>query len=85
MLKACKQAEVVKTIPYCIMSENTNNHRNLLNTMLSVIDPFQVFRHHETDHNKHNGKPRKLKFTTSRSLEALLFLVLFFGFFGFLA
>ncbi len=53
--------------------------------MLSVINPFEVFKHHATDHNKANGKPRKMKFTTSRSLEALVFLVLFFGFFGFLA
>ena len=67
------------------MSDNTNNHHNLLNTMLSVIDPFQVFRHHETDPNKQNGKPRRMKFTTSRSIEALVFLVLFFAFFGFLA
>ena len=68
-----------------IMSENNNNHHNLLSTMLSVVDPFQVFRHHKTDPNKHNGKPRRMKFTTSRSLEALIFLVLFFAFFGFLA
>ncbi len=64
------------------MSDKNNN---LLNSLLSVVDPFQVFRHHETDPNKRSGKPRKLKFTTSRSLEALIFLVLFFGFFGFLA
>ena len=50
-------------------------HKNPLNTLLSVLDPFQVFRHHETDPNKQNGKPRRLKFTTSRSLEALIFLV----------
>ena len=67
------------------MGENNNNHHNLLSTMLSVVDPFQVFRHHNTDPNKHNGKPRRMKFTTSRSLEALIFLVLFFAFFGFLA
>ena len=74
------------------MSDNTNNtnnsngnHRGFLNSMLSVIDPLQVFRHHETDPNRHNGKPRRLKFTTSRSLEALIFLVCFFAFFGFLA
>lgn len=68
------------------MSDNSNNHlNNLLGTMLSVVDPFHVFRHHETDPNKKNGKPRKIKFTTSRSLEALVFLVIFFGFFGFLA
>ena len=66
------------------MEEKHNNH-NLLNSLLSVVDPFQVFRHHETDANKRSGKPRRLKFTTSRSLEALIFLVCFFGFFGFLA
>ena len=66
------------------MEEKHNNH-NLLSSLLSVVDPFQVFRHHETDPNKHNGQPRKLKFTTSRSLEALIFLVCFFAFFGFLA
>ena len=64
------------------MSEKNNN---LMNTMLSVIDPLHVFRHHETDPNKRSGKPRRMKFTTSRSLEALIFLVCFFGFFGFLA
>ena len=64
------------------MSEKNNS---LLNSLLSVVDPFQVFRHHETDPNKRSGKPRRLKFTTSRSLEALIFLVCFFGFFGFLA
>lgn len=57
---------------------------NLLSSLLSVVDPFQVFRHHET-HEKRNHKPRRLKFTTSRSLEALIFLVCFFAFFGFLA
>ena len=67
------------------MSENNNNHHNLLSTMLSVIDPFQVFRHHETAPSSQNGKPRRMKFTTSRSIEALIFLVLFFAFFGFLA
>ena len=65
-------------------SNNSNNH-NLLNSLLSVVDPFQVFRHHETDPNKRSGKPRKMKFTTSRSIEALIFLVVFFAFFGFLA
>jgi hypothetical protein len=64
------------------MSEKNNT---LMNTMLSVIDPLHVFRHHETDPNKRSGKPRRLKFTTSRSLEAIIFLVLFFGFFGFMA
>ena len=64
-------------------NQNSNNHR-LLSSLLTVVDPFQVFRHHETDPNKRSGKPRKVKFTTSRSLEALIFLVLFFAFFGFL-
>ena len=64
------------------MSDKNNNH--LLNTLLSVVDPFQVFRHHETVEKK-KKKPSRFKFTTSRSLEALIFLVLFFGFFGFMA
>jgi len=63
------------------MEDNKNKRHNLL----SVLNPFEVFSHHETDPNKRNGKPRKLKFTTSRSLEALIFLVCFFAFFGFLA
>ena len=67
------------------MSDNSNSNHNLLSSLLSVVDPFQVFRHHETDPNKRSGKPRRLKFTTSRSLEALIFLICFFGFFGFLA
>ena len=64
------------------MSDKNNNH--LLNTLLSVVDPFQVFRHHETVEKK-KKKPSRFKFTTSRSLEALIFLVIFFGFFGFMA
>ena len=64
------------------MSEKNNNNHTLLNSLLAVIDPFQVFRHHETAAPK---KERKTKFTTRRSLEALVFLVCFFGFFGFLA
>ena len=64
--------------------EKRNGH-TLLNTLLTVVDPFQVFRHHATDTNKKNGKKRRLKYTTSRSLEALIFLVCFFAFFGFLA
>ena len=64
--------------------EEKHNH-NLLNSLLTVVDPFQVFRHHETDPNKQNGKPRKMKFTTSRSLEAIIFLTIFFAFFGLLA
>ncbi len=52
--------------------------------MLTVVDPFQVFRHHETAESK-KRRPSHLKFTTKRSLEALVFLVCFFAFFGFLA
>ena len=48
------------------MEEKHNNH-NLLNSLLSVVDPFQVFRHHETDANKRSGKPRRLKFTSRPS------------------
>ncbi len=64
------------------MEEKHNN--NLLNTMLSVIDPLHVFRHHETADRKEK-KPSRLKFTTKRSIEALVFLLIFFGFFGLLA
>jgi hypothetical protein len=64
------------------MSDKNNT---LMSTMLSVVDPLHVFRHHETHPNKRSGKPRSLKFTTSRSLEALVFLLLFFAFFGLLA
>ena len=53
--------------------------------MQSVMDPVHVFRHHKTDPNRRNGKPRRMKFTTSRSVEALVFLVCFIAFFGFLA
>ena len=66
-------------------SHDGGSQHSLLNTLLSVIDPFQVFRHHETNPNRPSGKPRRLKFTTSRSLEALIFLACFFAFFGFLA
>ena len=61
-----------------------NGSHNLLNGLISVLNPFEVFRHHETQEKK-NHRPRRLKFTTSRSLEALIFLVIFFAFFGFLA
>ncbi len=64
------------------MEEKHNNR--LLNSLLTVVDPFQVFRHHETGEHK-SKKPSRLKFTTSRSLEALIFLVCFFAFFGFLS
>jgi hypothetical protein len=64
--------------------EEKNNSHNLLSSLLSVVDPFQVFRHHETVEKK-KKKPNRFKFTTSRSLEAIIFLVLFFGFFGFMA
>ena len=59
-----------------------NNGRNLLNGLISVLNPFEVFKHHETAAPK---KERKAKFTTRRSLEALIFLALFFAFFGLLA
>ena len=71
------------SVPEGQTSDKAANH-HLLNSLLTVIDPFQVFRHHETQ-DKKNHKPRRLKFTTSRSLEALIFLVCFFAFFGFLA
>ena len=60
------------------MDENSKPRHSILR---SVLNPFEVFSHHETDHNK----PRRWKFTTSRSIEALIFLVCFFAFFGFLA
>lgn len=71
------------SVPEGQPSDKAANH-HLLNSLLTVIEPFQVFRHHETQ-DKKNHKPRRLKFTTSRSLEALIFLVCFFAFFGFLA
>ncbi len=71
------------SVPEGQPSDKAASH-HLLNSLLTVIDPFQVFRHHETQ-DKKNHKPRRLKFTTSRSLEALIFLVCFFAFFGFLA
>ena len=71
------------SVPEGQPSDKAASH-HLLNSLLTVIDPFQVFRHHETQ-DKKNNKPRRLKFTTSRSLEALIFLVCFFAFFGFLA
>ena len=67
------------------MDENSNKRHSLL----SVLNPFEVFRHHETvDKKRDDDKPRrfsKIKFTTLRSFEALIFLVIFFGFFGLLA
>ena len=51
-------------------------------SLRSVLNPFEVFRHHETSAPK---KEHKSKFTTRRSLEALVFLVCFFSFFGLLA
>ena len=62
------------------MEENSNKRHNLL----SVLNPFEVFRHHETV-ERTDKKPSRLKFTTKRSIEALIFLLCFFGFFGFLA
>ena len=67
------------------MDENNNKRHSLL----SVLNPFEVFRHHETvDKKTDKDKPRKLsrfKFTTLRSFEAIIFLICFFAFFGFLA
>ena len=51
-------------------------------SLLSVLNPFEVFKHHETAAPK---REHKSKFTTRRSIEALIFLVCFFAFFGFLA
>ena len=67
------------------MDDNSNKRHSLL----SVLNPFEVFRHHEiVDKKRDDDKPRrfsKIKFTTLRSFEALIFLVIFFGFFGLLA
>lgn len=84
-IKEQMPATVTETpsVPEGQPSDKAASH-HLLNSLLTVIDPFQVFRHHETQ-DKKNHKPRRLKFTTSRSLEALIFLVCFFAFFGFLA
>ena len=43
----------------------SDNNHSLLNSLLSVVDPFQVFRHHETVEKK-KKKPSRCKFTTSR-------------------
>ena len=51
-------------------------------SLLSVLNPFEVFKHHETAAPK---REHKSKFTTRRSIEALIFLVCFFAFFGLLA
>ena len=50
-----------------------NNTPNKKHSLLSVLNPFEVFSHHETATPK---KERRLKFTTSRSIEALIFLVI---------
>ena len=66
------------------MDDNSNKRHSLL----SVLNPFEVFRHHETVEKQQENKPqkkRRLKFTTMRSFEALVFLVVFFAFFGLLA
>ena len=66
------------------MDDNSNKRHSLL----SVLNPFEVFRHHETVAKQQENKPqkkRRLKFTTMRSFEALVFLVVFFAFFGLLA
>ncbi len=61
-----------------------DNNSNKRHSLLSVLNPFEVFSHHETV-EKGGKKSSRFKFTTKRSFEALVFLVLFFGFFGFLA
>ena len=67
------------------MDENSNKRHSLL----SVLNPFEVFRHHETIEKQGNSdKPRetkRFKFATLRSFEALIFLVIFFAFFGLLS
>lgn len=68
-------------------ASNNSPQNNKHHSLLSVLNPFEVFRHHETEDKKRQGerKPNRFKFTTRRSFEALVFLVCFFGFFGFLA
>ncbi len=61
--------------------DNQENH-NKRHSLLSVLNPFEVFRHHQTAAPKKNHKS---KFTTRRSIEALIFLACFLGFFGLLA
>ena len=67
------------------MDDNSNKKHSLL----SVLNPFEVFRHHETVEKQQSGnkpqKPKRFKFTTRRSFEAGVFLVIFFAFFGLLA
>lgn len=67
------------------MDDNSNKKHSLL----SVLNPFEVFRHHERTENgelkTESKKPSRFKFTTLRSFEALFFLVIFFAFFGLLA
>ena len=77
------------------------DHKQPRHHLLSfVLNPLEVFRHHETRHNPQPqggapddgaavppataGRPG-VKFTTSRSLEAVVFLVFFLAFFGLLA
>ena len=62
--------------------QNSNKQRH--NLLRSVLNPFEVFSHHpiETAPQK---ELRRFKFTTSRSFEALIFLTIFFLFFGLLA
>ena len=62
------------------MESKENNSKR--HSLLSVLNPFEVFRHHETAAPK---REHKSKFTTRRSIEALIFLVCFFAFFGLLA
>ena len=63
------------------MEENKEKNYKKHN-LLSVLNPFEVFKHHETAAPK---REHKSKFTTRRSIEALIFLACFFAFFGLLA
>ncbi len=62
--------------------QNSNKQRH--NLLRSVLNPFEVFSHHHIE-NAPKKELRRFKFTTSRSFEALIFLTIFFLFFGLLA
>ena len=64
--------------------------------LLSVLNPLEVFKHHprtqsseaelaNADASKKSRRGKDIKFTTTRSVEAVVFLVCFFLFFGVLA
>lgn len=66
------------------MDKKENNNR--LYSLLSVFNPFEIFKHHQTSEQpEKKEKQNKRSFTTQRSIEALFFLTCFFAFFGFLA